>query len=494
MRKGFIYCSALLTVTLLVGGFWVQWIWFLLLVVLPLVALGFYDLLQRKHTVLRNFPLLGHFRYLFEEISPEIQQYFIERHTDGTPISRNHRSVVYKRAKDRPATHPFGTERDPYSARYVGLRHSLYPRSPLEEGFRVTIGGPDCRKPYAASLLNISAMSFGSISDRAILAMGKGAKEGGFYQNTGEGSVSEYHVEAGGDLVWQIGTGYFGCRTPEGGFDAEAFREKANWEVVKMVELKLSQGAKPGHGGVLPKEKNNAEIARIRMVEPGTTVESPQGHREFRDAEGLLRFIAKLRRLSGGKPIGIKLCIGREEEFRSLCETMVRRGSYPDFITVDGAEGGTGAAPLEFTDSVGMPLEPALRFVRHTLVDLGIRERIKVIASGKIVTAFDIVRVLAYGADLCNSARAFMLATGCIQALRCNTNRCPTGVTTLDPRLTAGLVVEDKYKRVANFHRNTLRAARELMAGCGVSHPRELDESVFLRGVEWQHLGGSGVG
>ncbi|MDQ8186223.1 FMN-binding glutamate synthase family protein [Pelagicoccus sp. SDUM812002] len=461
---------------------------------MPLFVLGVYDLFQRKHTILRNFPLVGHFRYMFEAISPEIQQYFIERHTDGTPISRNHRSIVYKRSKDKNSTHPFGTEGDLYSSKYVGLKHSMYPAPVPEEELRVTIGGPDCRKPYSASLLNISAMSFGSISSAAVLAMGKGAKKGGFYQNTGEGSLSDYHLEAGGDVVWQIGTAYFGCRTETGGFDKHAFRERATLDAVKMIELKLSQGAKPGEGGVLPAEKNNKEIARIRMVEPGTLVHSPRGHREFQDAVGMLDFLVMLRDLSGGKPVGIKLCIGRKDEFRKLCKTMIERNVTPDFITVDGAEGGTGAAPLEYSDSVGMPMEPGLRFVRETLREYGLRPKIKLIASGKIVTAFDAVSALAYGADLCNSARAFMLATGCIQALRCNTNRCPTGITTMDPKLTVGLVVEDKCERVANFHRNTLRAVRDMMASCGVSEPGELDESIFLRGKEWRHLGGSGVG
>ena len=474
---------------ILIGIFWPGVFW-LLLVVAPLTLLGFYDVLQTRHTVLRNFPVIGHFRYFFEFISPEIQQYFIERHTDGTPLSRNHREIVYKRSKDVTATHPFGTELDLYDVHYEGLKHSMYPLHEVAEPPRVRVGGPQCTQPYEAALLNISAMSFGALSGNAILAMSSGAKMGHFYHNTGEGGLSDYHLQGGGDIVWQIGTAYFGCRTKDGRFEPEAFKKQATNPQVKMIELKLSQGAKPGHGGVLPAKKNSAEIARIRMVEQGTDVISPPGHTEFSDAQGMMHFIAKLRELSGGKPVGFKLCIGRKEEFVNLCEVMKSTGIQPDFITVDGAEGGTGAAPLEYSDSVGMPLEPALSFVHKTLTDHGLKDDIRIIASGKVLTAVSIIKMLAYGADLCNSARAFMLSVGCIQAQRCDTNSCPTGVATQNPMLARGLVVEDKKTRVANFHRNTLKAVMELMAAAGVRDVKDLSPDLFLHGRDWQPEGG----
>ncbi len=494
MRPLFIKVSLFLIALVAVGGWFFPGIWWCFLVVLPLVGLGTYNMCQRKHTILRNFPVLGYFRYFFEMVSPEIQQYFIERHTDGTPISRNHRSLVYKRAKDLAATHPFGTELDLYNEHYEGLKHSIYAKKPLEEPLRVSFGGSQCRQPYEASIYNISAMSYGALSKNAILAMNKGAAEGGFYHNTGEGGLSDYHLEGGGDLVWQIGTAYFGCRDESGYFEPDAYAEKVKHPQVKMIELKLSQGAKPGHGGVLPAVKNSEEIARMRMVEPHTEVISPPSHPEFDDAPGLLHFIAKLRDLSGGKPTGFKLCIGRRGEFEALCEAMKMTGILPDFITVDGAEGGTGAAPLEYTDSVGMPLEPALAFVCKTLESKGLRREIRVIASGKVVTAAQLVKMLSLGADSCNAARGFMLAVGCIQALRCDTNLCPTGVTTQKPHLVKGLVVAEKYKRVANFHRHTVKAAQELMASCGVQRVEDLKPELFMHGYEWPPEGGTRAG
>ncbi len=489
MRSLFLKTSLLLVVLLAVAGFFHHYFWYALSVVLLLTAIGIYNMLQTRHTILRNFPVIGYFRYFFEFISPEIQQYFIERHTDGTPLSRNHRRIVYERAKDLRSTHPFGTELDLYSPRYEGFKHSIYPANEVSGDLRVQVGGADCKQPYSASIYNISAMSFGAISRNAVLAMSRGAAEGGFYHNTGEGGLSDYHLQGGGDLVWQIGTGYFGCRTSEGRFDSESFRDKAAREQVKMIELKLSQGAKPGHGGVLPAGKNSPEIARVRQLEPHKAVISPPGHREFNDAEGLLRFIAKLRGLSDGKPVGFKLCIGRKKEFIELCQVMQSTGIKPDFITVDGAEGGTGAAPLEYSDSVGMPLQPALRFVDETLREQGLREEIRVIASGKIVTAAQLIKMLSLGADLCNAARAFMLAVGCIQAQRCDTNRCPTGVATQDPQLVKGLVVEDKYIRVANFHRNTVESVRGLLAACGVTRLEDLTPDLFMHACDWPETG-----
>ncbi|MFT3884409.1 MAG: FMN-binding glutamate synthase family protein [Flavobacteriales bacterium] len=457
-------------------------------IVLPLVVIGLLDLFQHKHTILRNFPVLGYFRYFFEFISPEIQQYFIERSTDGRPFSRQQRALAYTRAKNVADTVPFGTQLDINATDYEGLRHSLYPAPLLKEPPRVRFGGPHCTKPYDASLLNISAMSFGALSERAVLALNGGAKKGGFYHNTGEGGLSDHHLRPGGDIVWQIGTGYFGCRTLEGEFDPELFRQKAAHEQVRMIEIKLSQGAKPGHGGVLPAPKNTPEIARIRHVTPHTTVLSPPGHSAFRDAEGLLRFVVKLRELSGGKPVGFKLCIGRTEEFTELCRLMRDTGMRPDFITVDGAEGGTGAAPLEFTDSVGMPIEPALMFVRRSLEQHGLKPDIRIIASGKVLTAASLLKMLALGADTCNSARGFMFALGCIQALRCNTNNCPTGVATQDKGLQRGLVITDKAERVHHFHKNTLHAAIELLAACGKHGFEDVGMDMFLRGDEFVRL------
>ncbi|MBZ0206190.1 MAG: FMN-binding glutamate synthase family protein [Flavobacteriales bacterium] len=489
MRKLFIIIAFILLVLIGVLGIIDHRAFWAYAVVLPLIALGIYNMVQPRHTILRNFPVLGYARYMFEFIAPEIQQYFIERHTDGRPFSRQQRSLVYQRAKNVGDTVPFGTQLDINAANYEGIRHSIYPKEVPADPPRVKIGGEFCTKPYMASLLNISAMSFGALSDRAVLALNTGARKGGFYHNTGEGGLSEHHLKPGGDLVWQIGTGYFGCRTKDGDFDPELFRSKvAEHHQVRMIELKLSQGAKPGHGGVLPAVKNSEEIARIRHIVPHTTVLSPPGHSAFTDGEGLLRFIGQLRELSGGLPVGFKLCIGRTEEFTELCEKMVGTGMRPDFITVDGAEGGTGASPLEFTDSVGMPIEPALMFVRRTLERFGLHGEIKIIASGKVLTAASLMKMLALGADLCNSARGFMFSLGCIQALRCNTNDCPTGITTQDPALVRGIVVSEKCERVFNFHRNTLLSLMELLAACGLDNVDDVNMSHFMRGDEFVKL------
>lgn len=452
-----------------------------------LVLLGFYDMFQKKHTILRNFPVLGHIRYLFEMISPELHQYFIESDTDGKPIDRNHRSYIYQRAKEQNSTHPFGTELNVYDENYEWLQHSIYPAKKLEIPPRITIGGPECKQPYSASLFNISAMSYGALSKNAIEALNLGAKAGNFYHNTGEGGISKYHRN-GGDLVWEIGTGYFGCRTDDGNFDAEKFKEKVNWEEVKMVEIKISQGAKPGHGGVLPAAKNNKEIAEIRGVKPNTEVLSPPGHSAFNNAEGLLKFVVQLRELSNGKPIGFKLAIGSKKEFVEICEKMVETGIKPDFITVDGAEGGTGAAPIDFSNYVGMPWENALVFVTDTLKKLNLKKDIKVITATKIFTAFDIFKALCIGADLCNSARGMMLALGCIQALRCNTNECPTGVTTNKSQLVNGLVVSEKWKRVKNYHDNILEEFLELLAASGCTSTDELNRKLVFKKRDNQWL------
>lgn len=458
----------------------------LIVVVSGFIILGFYDIFQKKHTILRNFPVIGHMRYLMEMIAPELHQYFVEADTDGTPIDRNHRSYVYASAKEQDKTHPFGTELEVYNQNYEWMQHSIYPAEKIEKPPRITIGGKDCKQPYSASLFNISAMSFGSLSSNAIHALNLGAKAGNFFHDTGEGGISKYHLH-GGDLVWEIGTGYFGCRTEDGNFDAEKFKEKANWDQVKMIEIKLSQGAKPGHGGVLPAAKNNEEIAEIRGIKPHTDVLSPPGHSAFHDAKGLLEFVQKLRELSNGKPVGFKLAIGSRQEFINICKEMHNTGIKPDFITVDGAEGGTGAAPIEFSNYVGMPWEDALIFVIDTLIGYDLKDDIRVITATKVFTAFNLFKALCLGADICNSARGMMLALGCIQSLKCNTNQCPTGVATNKPTLTRGLVVTEKWKRVKNYQRNVVEDFLELMAASGCSRLDQLNRNLIYKkvGKQW---------
>ncbi|KVV15574.1 FMN-binding glutamate synthase family protein [Flavobacterium sp. TAB 87] len=488
-KKFFIYCFLLFV--LVVIAYYYFKVGFLLLIVLPiLLVVGVYNSLQKKHAILRNFPVLGYFRYLFEMIAPEIQQYFIERSTDGKPFSRNQRSLVYQRAKNIDSNTPFGTQQNLNQASYEGIKHSIFPAKVNEELPRIVVGGKDCKQPYLASIFNISAMSFGSLSENAIRALNIGAQKGGFYHNTGEGGLTDFHLQ-GGDITWQIGTGYFGCRTAEGNFDAEKFSEKANLPSVKMIEIKLSQGAKPGHGGVLPAAKNTEQIARIRGVVPHTIILSPPNHSAFSNSKGLIHFIKKLRELSNGKPIGFKLCIGNTAEFEDICHEMIAEDCYPDFITIDGAEGGTGAAPLEFSDGVGMPFEPSLIFVNKTLVDLNIRDKIRVIGSGKIVSGYSILHAIALGADMCSSARGFMFSLGCIQALRCHNNTCPTGVATQDKMLMKGLVVTDKSDRVYHFHKNTLHAANELLAAAGKTSFADVDINIFMRGDEFAQLSNS---
>jgi glutamate synthase domain-containing protein 2 len=484
MRHQFYIVSFFILLIVGITGYYYPAWYYSLIILIPLILLGLANRFQSRHAILRNFPLIGYFRYFFEMISPEIQQYFIERSTDGKPFSRNHRALVYRRAKNVNDTHPFGTQLEINNEAYEAIRHSIYAIPPAEEFPRVTIGSSLCQQPYSASVLNISAMSYGSLSKNAILALSSGAKKGHFYHNTGEGSISDYHLEGGGDLVWQIGTGYFGCRTADGSFDPDKFKEKAALSNVKMIEIKVSQGAKPGHGGVLPAKKNNPEIARIRGVEPWKTIISPPGHKNVEKPEDLLKLIDQLRELSGGKPIGFKLCVGRTEEFIELVQRMKSTGIWPDFITVDGAEGGTGAAPLEFSDAVGLPLEPALIFVHRTLVKFDLRNEIKIIASGKVLSAFSILRRRALGADLCNAARAFMFSLGCIQALRCNSNECPAGVATTNKMLAKGLDPKDKSDRVYNFHKNTIHAVLELLGACGITHTDDISISMFVKGDE----------
>lgn len=458
-------------------------LWALALVV-PLHLVYWHNIRQTWHTLLRNYPVLGYGRYFLESIRPELRQYFFESDLDGRPFSRRQRSIVYQRAKDVRQTVPFGMQSDSQAPGYEWIAHSMFPVRVRQEDLRVDIGGSRCSQSYSASLYNIAAMSYGALSKTAVAALSGGAKLGGFALNTGEGGVSPYHLEGGADLIWQIGTGYFGCRDRSGNFSEELFREQAAHPHVKMVEVKLSQGAKPGHGGILPAAKNTPEVAAIRRVEPFTMVASPPGHSAFSDHFTMLLFLEKLRLLSGGKPIGIKLCIGNSQEFEDLCREMKQNRIYPDFITIDGAEGGTGAAPLEFTDSLGMPLYDALAFTQRTLKKYGLREEVKVLAAGKIITGVDILKALSLGADICYSARGMMFALGCIQALQCDSGRCPVGIATQDKSLYSGLDVADKRVRVANFHRNTLLATAELMEACGFRSLLEVTPDKIFRRVE----------
>ena len=470
-------------VGLALGGwhFWLLWVVFLL--ALAACALGVRDFYHPHHSILRNYPLAARLRFMFENIRPELRQYFFEDDETGAPFSHNQRSLVYQRAKLQLDKRPFGSELDIYGNGFEWISHSIGAKSPNHETFRITVGGPDCRQPYLASVYNISAMSFGALSANAIRALNRGAAHGNFAHDTGEGGLSPYHLEFGGDIIWEIGSGYFGARTPDGKFSPEHFAENALRPSVKMVELKLSQGAKPGHGGVLPAAKVSLEIAKIRGVPSGQDCISPPSHSAFSTPIELLRFIATIRDLAGGKPAGFKLCIGHTWEFLAICKAMLETGITPDFIVVDGKEGGTGAAPLEFMDHLGMPMREGLTFVHNALIGVGLRDRIKIGAAGKITSAFDIARAMALGADWCNTARGFMFAVGCLQSLSCHNDRCPTGVATQDPTRGRALVVADKWMRVANFHHATLQVLAELTAAVGIDHPNEFRPEFFSRRV-----------
>jgi glutamate synthase domain-containing protein 2 len=449
-------------------GYWVA------VVFTPLLALGIFDLFQTRHTLWRIYPIISHMRWIFEGIRPEIRQYLIESDSDSFPFSREQRSLVYQRAKNELQTIPFGTQHDVYSSEYSFFSHSLKPEHVEDATLRVRIGGEKCQQPYSSSILNISAMSFGSLSGNAIMALNRGAKLGSFAHDSGEGGLSRHHRKNGGDIIWEIGSGYFGCRTDDGQFDPVKFEKVANDPQVKMIEIKLSQGAKPGHGGMLPGPKVNAEISEARGVPMGQDCISPAAHSAFDTPMGLIDFISRLRKLSGGKPVGFKLCVGHKHEFMAVVKAMIKSDTYPDFIVVDGKEGGTGAAPVEFANSVGLPLRDGLHFVNMTLIGAGIRDKIRIGASGKIVSGADMTQAIALGADWCNSARGFMFAIGCIQARACHTNKCPTGVATQDKIRQAGLDVSDKSVRVANFHRNTLYGFAEMIGAMGLKGPHEI--------------------
>jgi glutamate synthase domain-containing protein 2 len=449
-----------------------------------LCLLGLYDVLQTRHSILRNFPVIGHVRWIAELIRPEIRQYLVESDEEAAPFSRSQRSLVYERAKGEAGEHPFGTLMDVYRDGYEFIGHSTVPAIASDpESFRISIGGDQCAQPYSASVFNISAMSFGAISANAIRALNAGAKRGRFSHDTGEGSISPYHREMGGDIVWEVASGYFGCRTEDGHFDPEKFAAQAQTDQVKMIEIKLSQGAKPGHGGVLPAAKVTAEIAKTRGVPMGQDCVSPPRHSAFSTPIEMMGFITELRRLSGGKPVGFKLCIGHPWDFMAMVKAMLETGVVPDFVVVDGGEGGTGAAPTEFSDHIGAPMREGLLFVHNVLVGAGLRDRLKVGVAGKIVSAFDIASVLAIGADWANAARGFMFAVGCVQSVQCNTNRCPTGVATQDAGRQAALVVPDKAERVYNFHRLTLRALADMLAAAGLERPDQLGPHHLVRRV-----------
>lgn len=470
---------AIVLAALLGPGVW------LVVVLVPLaaaLAVGVYDLTQPNHSILRNYPIIGHARWFLESLRPELRQYFMESDTEGVPFDRDTRSLVYERAKDTHEEQPFGTELDVYGNGYEWFEHSLSPK-PVAAEHRVRIGGPDCTQPYDMSLLNVSAMSFGALSSNAIRALNSGAALGGFGHDTGEGGLTDYHLEGGGDLIWEIGSGYFGCRTPEGRFDADTFATKAAHPNVKCVSIKLSQGAKPGLGGVMPGAKVTAEIAEIRGVPIGEKCVSPPAHTAFSNPRELIQFVAELRRLANGKPVGFKLCIGRRSEFLGICKAMLDTGITPDFIIIDGSEGGTGAAPLEFEDHVGTPLTDGLIFAHNALVGCGLRDRIKIGCSGKIATGFSIVSRLAQGADYTNSARAMMFAVGCIQAQRCQTNTCPVGVATQDPKRARALHVGDKSERVHHFHDNTIASANQLIASMGLTDASQLGPERLRRRI-----------
>lgn len=450
------------------------WWWIGLAITGPLCLLGTYDLIQTRHSITRSVPILAHLRFLMEFISPEMRQYFLESNTNGRPFNRDQRSLIYERSKDIEGLKPFGTELDVYSAEYEWMLHSIAPKPKSEKPFRTMVGGPECTQPYSCSLLNISSMSFGAISPNAIMAMNQGAKKAGFAHWTGEGGYSPYHQKFGGDIVWQIGTGYFGCRNDDGTFSAELFGEQAVEDQIKMIEIKISQGAKPGHGGVLPAAKITREIAETRKIPMGQDCLSPPGHSAFKTPIELCHYIQQLRELSGGKPVGFKLCVGMPHEFLAICKAMLKTGILPDFVNVDGGEGGTGAAPPEFSNSMGAPLIEGLVFVHNSLVGCGLRDKIKVACAGKVTSAAHIIRNLAIGADWCCAARGFMMAVGCIQAQKCHTNTCPVGVATQEPSRFHVLNVPNKAERVFQFHSNTMESFNELIAAMGLNGPEEL--------------------
>ena len=485
-----VLCAIASVLGIIAALLWGRWWWLMPVVAGALTLRGLLDVRQEPHSILRNYPVIGHMRFLLEYIRPEMRQYFIEGDHEALPFSRAQRSLVYQRAKGEADSRPFGTLLDVSASGYEWVNHSMTPTKLDSQDFRVWIGGQPgqplpgqavCTQPYHASVFNISAMSFGALSANAILALNLGARTSGFAHDTGEGSISQHHRVHGGDLIWQIASGYFGCRNPDGSFSETHFAENARDPQVKMIELKLSQGAKPGHGGMLLGAKVTAEIAAARGIPVGQDCISPSSHSAFHTPLEMVHFIAKLRQLSGGKPVGIKLCVGHPWEWFAMVKAMLATDITPDFIVVDGAEGGTGAAPVEFTDHVGVPLQEGLLLVHNTLLGVHLRHRIRIGAAAKVITAFDIARMMALGADWCNAGRGFMLALGCIQAQTCHTGHCPTGVATQDALRQKALVVPDKATRVANFHRHTLHALKELVQAAGLQHPGDITAHHIVR-------------
>lgn len=484
-RLRFYYSFALIfTLTFVCAFFYHKGLWSLI-ITLPLFFLGLYDILQKQSNILRNYPLWGHFRYLLFAIRPQIQAYFIETNQSGRPFNREQMLLVQQRATGTDDYLPFGTQLDVDAPGYEWINHSMSPKKPKMEATRLVIGGPQCRQPHDSSRLNISSMSFGAISPEAIRALNRGAKLGNFLQSTGEGGLSKYHLMEGGDLTWQIGTGFFGCRTPDGKFNPETFKTKSRHPNVKMIEIKISQGAKPSHGAILPGEKVSAEIAEARDVPVGQDCLSPAMYSNFSTPIGLLEFVQQLRELCGGKPVGFKLCIGLPTEFMSIVKAMLKTGIYPDFITIDGSEGGTGAAPVEFSDYVGYPLNEGLVFAHNCLVGANLRQHIRLVASGKIITGFDMLCKMALGADVCNMARGMMFAIGCVQSRRCHTNKCPTGITTQDPRRRYALNVDEKAPQVARFHDSTLKNFLSVLGAAGLEKPEDLSPQHIHR---WRNM------
>ncbi|MEL7448755.1 MAG: FMN-binding glutamate synthase family protein [Pseudomonadota bacterium] len=483
MKRVFLYLLIALTALLAAAAYVEPRALWAFVILGPVLLLTAYDMLQKRHTILRNYPLIGHVRYILEDARHHIRQYLIQGDKEGDPFTRPQRAVVYQRAKNVSDVQPFGSLQDMYSEGHEWMQHSIAPVDIDDDDPRVVFGNEACTQPYNASLLNISAMSFGSLSANAILALNGGARQGGFAHDTGEGGLSEFHLAPGGDLIWEIGTGYFGCRTADGDFDPEQFRDKAAIDQVRMLELKLSQGAKPGGGGILPGAKVTPEIARARGVPEGKSVHSPARHKVFSTPIEMMEFIQRMRELGGGKPVGFKLCIGRHSQFMALCKAMLETGIAPDFITIDGAEGGTGAAPVELTDRVGEPLREGLMFAHNALVGAGLRNRVRLIACGKIINGYDMASRMAIGADTVSSARGMMFALGCIQARRCHANTCPTGVATQDPWRSSGLVVSDKTQRVANFHHNTIKHLLKIQSACGIQHAADLNPGHLMRRV-----------
>lgn len=487
MRRKFVIFSIVTVGALALAGYfsWKGW-WYILAIISPVIVLGYYDYFQRKHTLMSNYPVLGRFRWLFEELRPKMYQYFVESDTDGTPINRVDRSTVYQRSKKVIDTIPFGTQLDVYKEGYEWMTHSInsFDFEKIDKSPRILVGNKDCTQPYSCSVLNVSAMSFGALSHAAVTSLNEGAKLGGFAHNTGEGGISPYHLK-GGDLIWQIGTGYFGARDEHGNFSVDVYRKNATRPEVKMIELKLSQGAKPGHGGILPASKNSEEIAAIRHVKPHTKVASPPHHSAFHTPKEMIQFIALLRKESGGKPVGFKLAVGVKREFMAICKAMIELDIYPDYIAVDGGEGGTGAAPQEFSNYVGAPFLDALAFVDNMLTGFGIRQHIKIFGSGKVMNGFGMMRAMALGADAIYSARGMMLSLGCIQALLCNTNTCPTGIATQDPQLVAGLDPQLKKVRVANYHSETVKAYAELLAAAGLENGDQVTRDLIYKRISY---------